>query len=302
MRSILFITSFILFGIFAKAQNCGNVTSFTVNAVNNNNGTSTYNFSVTIEATSGGSKSVNLTITCQNNTFISNQCEESLSTTRVVNYGPFTVNTCTSEVLLVWTGHTNANCGGTTCNPLQSFSPLPVELTSFRVLKQNAQAALEWTTASEFNNEKFIVERSENAVDYIAISEVMGHGTSSETQEYHFVDENPLPGLNYYRLKQMDFDGNFVYSEMKTVDFEDMDDIAVFPTLVSETMHIEIPADNTEEGIQISIFNLQGGLLFSTKEKGSHLYDVPLTNLPNGHYLAQVQCGRLSKQAFIFKH
>ncbi len=301
MRPILFITSFILFGILAKAQNCGNVTGFTVNSVNNNNGTSTYNFSVTIEATSGGSKSVNLTITCQNNTFISNQCEASLATTRVVNYGPFTVNTCTSEVLLVWTGHTNANCGGTTCNPLQSFSPLPVELSSFRALRHNGQAALEWTTASEFNNEKFIVERSENAVDYVAISEVKGHGTSNEMQEYLFVDENPLPGLNYYRLKQMDFDGNFVYSEMKTVDFEDTDDIAVFPTLVSETLHIEIPADKADEAVQISIFNLQGALLFSTQKSGGHLHDLPLTNLPSGQYIAQVHCGRLSKQAFIFK-
>lgn len=301
MKSLITILSLLL-GFTAMAQNCGQVTNFTKNIVNNGNGTSTYNFSVTIQATSGGSKSVLLTIACPGTTFISNQCEASNSTTRTVNYGPFTVNSCTGDVELTWSGHSNAVCGGTTCNPLQAFSSLPVELSSFRAIKEATQAVLVWETASELNNDKFIIERSSgNDAKFQSLGEVAGKGTTHEAQQYHFVDETPAEGVNYYRLRQIDLDGNFEYSDITTLDFRSQDDIAIFPTLVSEVLKVKLPKAYSTEKTMVSIYNLQGAVLFEQDQIGSDAYEVLLPELQAGQYIVLATCGPLTKRTMIQK-
>jgi hypothetical protein len=93
-------------------------------------------------------------------------------------------------------------------NPPGGGNPLPVELTSFTAKLVNKSVYLNWTTQSEINNDYFTVERSPDNITWASIGTVDGHGTSTEVHNYQFVDNDPLRGISYYRLRQTDFDGH----------------------------------------------------------------------------------------------
>lgn len=106
-------------------------------------------------------------------------------------------------------------------HPLRIVSPtreiclvslLPVELLSFSARKDDHDALLNWVTASESNNEGFVVEHSRNGEDWSEVTFITGNGTTSLQHEYNYRMSNLPSGDHYFRLKQMDFDGAAVYS------------------------------------------------------------------------------------------
>lgn len=135
-----------------------------------------------------------------------------------------------------WVDHGNGGTTGntavgtvTTSAPITSFSPitlastsfanpLPVELVSFSVVPIENVVSLRWTTASELNNDFFTVQRSVNGVEFSGITEVTGAGTTAATTHYEYIDQSPLQGISYYRLKQTDFDGTTAFSEIIRID------------------------------------------------------------------------------------
>ena len=88
-----------------------------------------------------------------------------------------------------------------------NVSPLPIELTAFGATCNDSKVVLVWTTASEINNERFVLERSDNLADWKTVGELPGAGNSNQPRSYQLVDERPLNGLSYYRLTQYDYDG-----------------------------------------------------------------------------------------------
>ena len=102
---------------------------------------------------------------------------------------------------------------------------VPVELTSFTAKANQGKVDLNWTTATELNNQGFEIERQIAGLEneWMNIGFVSGHGTTSEVQHYSFVDEN-ISGFLRYRLKQIDLDGTFTYSEI--IDVEALDDLS----------------------------------------------------------------------------
>jgi hypothetical protein len=95
--------------------------------------------------------------------------------------------------------------------------PVPVELIDFSAKQSDESITLDWRTASEENNAGFEIQRKTEASDWISIGYVDGKGTTSQVQSYQYIDRKPIPGQNYYRLKQMDFDGQFEFSPIRTV-------------------------------------------------------------------------------------
>ena len=89
---------------------------------------------------------------------------------------------------------------------------LPVNWLSFTGKMVQDNAVLNWSTASEYNNLRFDVEVSRNGRDYSKLGDVNSRGNSSLPQAYSFTHLKPIPGINYYRLKQVDKDGRFSYS------------------------------------------------------------------------------------------
>jgi hypothetical protein len=97
---------------------------------------------------------------------------------------------------------------------------LPIELSDFNALKNEYTTDLKWTTMSEKGNKAFEVQRSIDGTEFVKIGEVQGSNNSREKKNYSFTDKEPLNGGNYYRLKQIDHDGTFTYSEIKFIAYD----------------------------------------------------------------------------------
>jgi hypothetical protein len=101
---------------------------------------------------------------------------------------------------------------------------LPIELLDFTVQNYNSYNVLKWSTATEFNNEKFEIERLQFGDDWIKLSEVKSSGLSTTQVNYSYIDYNPS-SINYYRIKQVDFDGTFSYSSIVKSQSSELSDV-----------------------------------------------------------------------------
>lgn len=137
---------------------------------------------------------------------------------------------------------------------------VPVELLSFsHSIKENF-VKLEWSTASEINNQSFWIERSPDNKAFSKIGEVKGSGTASEKKFYSFTDRTPLNGKNYYRLKQVDFDGTYTFSEVIEADLSSPSRFVLHqnypnPFNPETIIKFEMPFDAV---VSITVFNLLG--------------------------------------------
>lgn len=101
---------------------------------------------------------------------------------------------------------------------MTGISPiLPIELISFELLLNQNFVEIKWITASEINNDYFTIKRSKNGFIWETIGTVNGSGTTNEVNQYSLIDYNPYNGVNYYKLKQTDFDGQFEIFEPKVI-------------------------------------------------------------------------------------
>jgi hypothetical protein len=161
----------------------------------------------------------------------------------------------------------------------------PVELSTFTATKEENAVALNWTTLSEENNAGFDIEKSTNGKDFEVIGHVEGAGNSIEKIDYNFMDENPANGINYYRLKQTDFDGAFEYSKIVSVEFESQVQAIVFPNPMIDNLTIRA---DTQDKVNIRIFNLFGQIVYQNTQRIDNQMDIDLSMLPAGSYFLQV--------------
>ena len=97
---------------------------------------------------------------------------------------------------------------------------LPIELLAFTAELKESNVRLEWITASEYDNDFFEIQHSLDGVEFTTVGEVEGAGYSEEILNYDFVHSLPTPGLNYYRLKQVDYDGDFEFTPVVTINYQ----------------------------------------------------------------------------------
>ncbi len=128
---------------------------------------------------------------------------------------------------------------------------LPIKLIAFDVQTRNDINFIFWTTGSEINNDYFEVLRSQNGKSFNSIGEVNGKGNSFSNIDYSFEDEDPLNGTSYYRLKQIDFDGKFEYSDI-VISRNKTLNAAIYPTTTSDFISIDLEAD---QGSTLTIYN-----------------------------------------------
>jgi len=160
---------------------------------------------------------------------------------------------------------------------------LPIELTHFQAQIQNKATLLTWQTATETHNKGFEIQRSKDAITWEKVAWQDGQGDSQTPHDYTYKDENPLSGTSYYRLKQIDFDGTFTYSDIVNVDYVGRTDISIYPNPVKSTLHIADLNDNTIQNI--SIFDQMGRQVILQDTKANTL-DV--SALASGVYIIQV--------------
>ena len=173
-------------------------------------------------------------------------------------------------------------------------TPLPVELLAFDAIPVEKTVELNWSTASEINNDFFTLERSSDIKNWIELALVPGAGNSGIVQNYRMVDDNPLSGISYYRLKQTDFDGSQEYLGIRAVDMKNDQqyDVLIFPNPTSDKLNI-VP---NEKEFTIEIFNMKGQKVLSENNS----IELDISNLSNGLYLIRVQTSNSKEFNRIF--
>jgi hypothetical protein len=166
-------------------------------------------------------------------------------------------------------------------------NPLPITLSEFSVKKDKEKSLIQWTTISEINNDYFIVERSNDAENFYEISKVKGAGNSNTILNYQVKDYSPLSGTNYYRLKQVDFDGSYTYSDIKALNFEKN----LSPTVYYYDNKLHINATDVIHNLQIEIYDVCGKLIYQNNQYcNSNTITVNINqNLENGMYIAVIR-------------
>ncbi|MEO8862339.1 MAG: T9SS type A sorting domain-containing protein [Ginsengibacter sp.] len=163
-------------------------------------------------------------------------------------------------------------------------SILPITLTNFGVQKNGNTSLLQWNISNEMNNASFIIERSSNGTNFEPIAKVAGHGTIATPQKYQLTDETPFKGLNYYRLKQIDYDGNFTYSNVVTVSFPIIGGVfKIFPNPAINHIDVTVP---TYSGISVVIMYDLNAKKILEKQISSNTVSqsIDLTRLASGVY------------------
>lgn len=167
---------------------------------------------------------------------------------------------------------------------------LPVELVDFSARLVDEGTQLDWRTASEQNNEGFYIERrTATGAHWTEMGFVPGHGTTTETNDYFFLDEKPLPGLNYYRLRQVDFDGRLQYSNIVKLEVEVKGSHPVlFPNPAGTTVQMQFPQE-FEDG-QLDVFDVAGRLVLSKDlEAGNQSVQLNMAHLAAGTYFCRFE-------------
>ena len=184
---------------------------------------------------------------------------------------------------LVWynvggTGTANG-VGSITSDPFTSFSDftpangegggnaLPIELLSFEAKVNNNQVDISWSTASETNSDHFTVERSADGIKFETIARVKGAGNSHSVINYEILDLNPLERVSYYRLKQNDFDGKYVYSNIVSIEYIKNESalIKVFPNplQVGSLLNVEVSGKIDNKEVLIVVIDIAGREYYS---------------------------------------
>ena len=193
---------------------------------------------------------------------------------------------------IVLEGNPNSSGGGPN-------SPLPVSLINFTATLYNPNSVLlKWSTANETDNDRFVVERSANGKNFEAIATVKGNGTSSSYISYESTDHNALAGISYYRLKQVDFNGESEYSKIVTINntlkTEGFSIKALYPNPAHKTATLEF-LSTTDEKISLTISDVLGKVIRKqTLEGRSGQNKVELENLAhlhNGIYIISLSNG-----------
>jgi hypothetical protein len=180
---------------------------------------------------------------------------------------------------------------------IQALGALPVELVDFTAKKANEVVDLFWNTASELNSEGFYIQRSIDGDRWEDLGFVEGQGTSYLNNSYKYTDVRPNIGMNYYRLKQIDFDGRSEYSEVVSVEMSqnnnDNQHIRLFPNPTKDIANLSIDIEQEGDGL-ILIYDVTGKVVKTQPIAlgGIFTTTIEVSDLTSGIYTLSVEAGQ----------
>jgi Secretion system C-terminal sorting domain len=192
--------------------------------------------------------------------------------------------------------------------PLNSI-PLPVKFLGFDVVKKNNSALLNWSVENETAlTDKYIIESSANSTDFTPVATIAASNNGRGSNTYNFIQDNLSAirnsGVIYYRVKQVDKDGKFVYTPIKAIRLDGKAfAVNAYPNPVKSSTKLTIDLLDDSKvlisitdaaGRQVKTIQLQGF-------KGPNIKDVNLSNLSNGNYMLKVQAGNEVKSLPLAK-
>jgi len=187
----------------------------------------------------------------------------------------------------------SANCASVSNVNSACDLVLPVQYTAWYAEKtQSLKSFLFWSTASEFNNSGWNILRSKDGKAWESIGWVDGKENTIQERIYDFTDPQPMNGLNYYRLKQIDYDGITSYSDVKSLEFRS-DALSVFPNPVSDKLFIKDANDYAE----FTITDMSGRII---RQGNINEENIDVSNLNEGCFLVRITSnGETSRHRFV---
>ena len=189
-------------------------------------------------------------------------------------------------------------------------SPLPIELLSFNASSCNNEVCLNWSTASEKNNDYFTIEKTKDAVNYDFVTKIAGAGNSTALREYSTEDNAPFEGISYYRLKQTDYNGNYTYSNLSQVDFDPTSSSFSFNVYPNPSSGDNITSNfNSDKGIEVlvKIYDATGREVYSkiivAEQKGMNAFvlDASTKLAPGIYMITATSNGNFQSKKLIVK-
>jgi Secretion system C-terminal sorting domain len=215
------------------------------------------------------------------------------------NWSSYTSGTTNSSIS---TSPNSLNCGSSFANSCQSplvygpvsvsasglgtISVLPVLLTDFNANLSGNDVYVSWTTQMETNSDHFEIERSEDGAKWELIGTVAAKGNSSIASNYSFTDNAPLSGINYYRLKMVNIDNSFNYSDIKIVRTTAVSKINFFPNPAQSFVNVSLVQSENETSIQL--LNISGQVLQTQKVSGGTTVSFNVQQYAKGIYVLRV--------------
>ncbi len=177
-----------------------------------------------------------------------------------------------------------------------SSAILPVQYMALTGVKTDDKVLVKWETGTETNSKYFEVERRTKDNDFATIGIVKSNDVNKKaaTNTYQYIDELPVKGVNYYRLKQVSQDGSFEYSKTITVDNASKQGFAVYPNPVKDRLILQADNDAISD---IKIYHINGQLIH-TQNTGTYNRDIDVSNLSNGVYFVSAT---LNNETYITK-
>ena len=179
---------------------------------------------------------------------------------------------------------------------LGSLAAVPVEFYEFKVSRKGEDAAyIQWSTATELNNEKFLVERSIDGITYKTIATVAGAGNSVSVQNYTMLDPSLEPRTYYYRIKQIDFDGKYSYSVVRILNLNSnlVAQPEIYPVPFNGDLKVKMELD-AESETELKILDLNGKTVLRKLfegTKGTNIFNLNTTQLTYGVYFLEISNG-----------
>ncbi|MET4107412.1 hypothetical protein ABIB60_002779 [Hymenobacter sp. UYP22] len=172
-----------------------------------------------------------------------------------------------------------------------SNAPLPVTLTRFGAVSQGVGISASWETAQELNSAYFVLERSGNGQVFEPVGKIAAAGTTQQHQRYAYLDAAPLPGINYYRLRQVDQDGTEALSAVVSVTFRGglaaRATLAPNPNQGTVIVRVELPQ---AAPAVLELLDVRGAVVLRRQLPAAQVQETPLdlTALPQGVYVCRI--------------
>ena len=185
-----------------------------------------------------------------------------------------------------------------------NISIIPVELTSFTASVIGSEVELLWQTATETNNSGFDIERKSENSEFSKIGFVPGFGTTTETKSYSFTDAGLQPGVYTYRLKQVDFNGTFEYSDEVNVQVTAPATFSLdqnYPNPFNPSTKISFSLAD-DANVNLKVYDVLGNEITTLVSKqlpaGTHSFDFNATNINSGVYFYRIEATGLNGKNF----
>ena len=189
-----------------------------------------------------------------------------------------------------------------------AYNPLPINLLTFNAVCQNKEVTINWSTATETNNDYFTIERSIDAQKWDVLTQIEGAGNSNEVKYYTVRDDNPYNGISYYRLKQTDYNGQYEYFNPVSVHCnsdETLPNITYYPNPFTSELFVDIQ-NIVNTNASLIIYDLLGNKVYENdiriEDELNYKITLDLKNLNTGVYMVNFISDEYSNTVRIVKN